>query len=316
MHNLYTSTFLQASSRNHNILPSPETQQKHLAALKDAKIEDVKIYKKENKRDHSLLILSNAPVIVGKRLGQGGFGVVKKAVMAPEGKLLALKRVLFDSSTKREGELIRQDFWAEIEALQIMGQYRGHGVRMSRVGEKGYILTELHHGRDLSSYTDVNSFTFEQSLKIILGMLAQLRLLHDHTPAYLHNDLKPENIKIDLTDAHAPIVKLMDFGATRQVGEMVSTCTYGYTDPCMGYATAPRTFAIEMYSVGKVAEHILQCTDHANYTASYKQLSSMMESCCDPNHLKRPGISELEGTIQRLISGMTSNQRSRTCVLI
>ncbi|MFI4956826.1 MAG: protein kinase family protein [Gammaproteobacteria bacterium] len=310
MFNLYNPAYpayLEALEK-YNLKPSTETQQKHQKSLEEHP-DDLKPYKKEGKDDVSLMNFNGQPAVVGKKLGKGGFGVVKEAVVAPSGQRMVIKRVLFEplvsiTTTPREiaaaRALIREDFFAEVDVLIRLNRCRGYGTRISRHGEKGYILTDLHAGKDLESFWDFHSFTLDQAFLILLGILSELRLLHDHKPSYLHNDLKPENVKIDLANPEEPAVKLMDFGASREEGQGSTTFSQGYTAPEIINRSTPRTFAAEIYSFGKVAWVVLQHTHTLQNQDQANRLRTIIDSCRSENPGTRPAMATLIKEINAL----------------
>lgn len=92
-----------------------------------------------------------------------------------------------------------------------------------------------------------------QVLMIALGVLDVLLYLHAQSPAIVHRDIKPDNIKV-----HRGRVYLLDFGLAKDMlrGTQVRGYTKSYSSPEqeMGESTDARS---DIYSLGAMLHHIL-----------------------------------------------------------
>ncbi|KAH0589447.1 hypothetical protein H2248_005201 [Termitomyces sp. 'cryptogamus'] len=147
-------------------------------------------------------------------LGQGSYGLVKKAVCRSSGEYVAVK-ILKDTKTIRDQNSPLRS--REIEVLQMLKHRNICELKEAFFQDDSdeiSLILELVEGGDLLAYllqyaplTEVESkhFTYQ-----ICDALAYI-----HSRNIAHRDLKPENIL--LTKDKPPIVKVADFGLAKFV---------------------------------------------------------------------------------------------------
>lgn len=176
--------------------------------------------------------------VIGRALGQGGFGITYLACDLEKKQRLAIKEYFpVQFSTRAQDRLTvspisaknRPDleyglrkFAEEAAALSRFKEHPGivHIVDFLNANGTAYIVMEYVEGRDLKQYLDDHGgkIPFEAALKILLPTMSALEDVH--RARILHRDISPDNIYIEATGG----VKILDFGATRYaIGEQSRT---------------------------------------------------------------------------------------------
>jgi serine/threonine protein kinase len=168
--------------------------------------------------------------LLGRVLGQGGFGVTYLAWDIEQDEKRAVKEYLPNSiaTRARDGRTVRpsgnqnrepfsyglKKFMQEAEALKcfaghanivgVLDFFEGNGT--------AYIVMNYVEGTTLKQYLDdkKGKVPFETALKILIPVMDALREVH--AAGILHRDISPDNIYLCYTGP----VKLLDFGATKQ----------------------------------------------------------------------------------------------------
>jgi serine/threonine protein kinase len=141
----------------------------------------------------------------------------------------------------------------------------------------------------------------------MLGILSKLRVLHEHNPPYLHNDLNDGNVKIDFKNNEVLAVELIDFGASRQRGQPSTTFSMDYVMPEMNgvrNSKMPRTFAMDIYDFGHVAHSAFVRIKDVKSHPNAEGLRSIIIKCLSTDPMLRPTIAELEEQINQLMPKM------------
>ncbi len=148
-------------------------------------------------------------------IGQGGFGVVHRAIDEVHGREVAVKTLtgVFDDSAKRRFDRERR----------AMGKLSGHPnigvVHTSGFTAEGapYIVMEYLPGGSLQDRLDQGTFAVEEVVDIGVALTGALDRAHEL--GVLHLDLKPANVLY--SDFGRP--KLVDFGISSIVGDDPAT---------------------------------------------------------------------------------------------
>ncbi len=143
--------------------------------------------------------------LVGRKLGQGGMGVVYAAVDERLERPVALKTM----KPLASDESARKRFWREARAAASVNH--PHVCQIHEIGEDGgelFIAMELLDGEPLSARMQRSPLRVSEALPIALEVLDALAALHGR--GIVHRDLKPSNVF--LTPGG---VKLLDFGLAR-----------------------------------------------------------------------------------------------------
>ncbi|XP_077210564.1 putative L-type lectin-domain containing receptor kinase S.5 [Tasmannia lanceolata] len=174
------------------------------------------------------------------KLGQGGFGVVYKGVLAKENMEVAVKKF---SRGNIKG---KDDFLSE---LIIINRLRHKNlVRLVGWCHKDEMLLLVYNylpngSLDKHLFGGVEPLNWAHRYKIISGIASALHYLHDeYDQKVVHRDLKASNVMLDSEyNAH-----LGDFGLARALENSATSCS-----PQEGVAGTRGYIALECFRTGK-----------------------------------------------------------------
>ncbi|KAG6862263.1 hypothetical protein C0995_002194 [Termitomyces sp. Mi166 len=150
-------------------------------------------------------------------LGQGSYGIVKKAVCRSSGEYVAVK-ILKDTRTIRDqnSHPRNHNFRREIEVLQKLKHENICELKEAFWDDSDdiHLILELGEGGDLMAYLLQHSPLSEVGSKHLTYQICDA-LAYIHLQNVAHRDLKPENIL--LTKGNPPIIKVADFGLAKFV---------------------------------------------------------------------------------------------------
>ena len=166
--------------------------------------------------------------IVGRVLGQGGFGITYLAQDYQTKELVAIKEFFPDTMATRTGGNTVTPFTGErgenftygrdtfLEEAKTMAEFLDNPniVRVHSYFEEngtGYFVMEYLDGVSFQQYIKDHGgrISWEEALKIMLPILDALSAIH--AKGIIHRDVTPDNIFITKDGT----VKLLDFGAAR-----------------------------------------------------------------------------------------------------
>jgi tetratricopeptide (TPR) repeat protein/serine/threonine protein kinase len=167
------------------------------------------------------------PYKLMEQIGEGGMGLVFVAEQQqPVRRKVALKLIKPGMDTR---EVIAR-FEVERQALALMDH--PNIAKVLDAGEtppayaggspRPYFVMELVHGIPITQFCDDNRLPARQRLELFLAVCQAVQ--HAHTKGIIHRDLKPSNILVTLHDG-APVVKVIDFGVAKAVGQQLTDKT-------------------------------------------------------------------------------------------
>jgi serine/threonine-protein kinase len=169
---------------------------------------------------------------VERIIGQGGMGVVVEARHIALDDRVALKFLLPEHSQNPEAAT---RFLREARAaVKIKSE---HVARVSDVGtlDSGapYMVMEFLEGSDLSQALErLGVLQVEDAIDYIIQGCEAIAEAHQH--GIVHRDLKPANLFLSKRPDGSPIVKVLDFGISKDTGNAVDNLTK--TTAAMGSA--------------------------------------------------------------------------------
>ena len=199
----------------------------------------------------------NNQYLVGRVLGQGGFGITYIGWDQFLGIPVAIKEfypsgVVIRDSTRSSSVFLTSDkvsdrfvanrdrFVREATSLARLGRFSGTGSIVSihnlvQANATAYIIMEYVDGIDMRAYMHRmgGTLTLEETLRLLLPLMESLEVVHNNH--IVHRDISPDNIMV-LPDGST---KLIDFGAAHEVqydgeGSQKSTeaiLKYGFAPP-------------------------------------------------------------------------------------
>src|SRR3989440_1555150 len=198
--------------------------------------------------------------VVERQIGEGGMGAVYVATDRRFGSTVALKETFFDDTN------LRKAFEREARLLNHLRH-----AALPRVsdhfteGEGQFLVMEYIPGEDLSEMLKRRGSPFPaaQVLAWADQLLDALDYLHTQTPAVIHRDIKPQNLKLLPRNQ----IVLLDFGLAKgtplQTRVTATGSVFGYSfnyapiEQMQGTGTDPRS---DLYSLGATLYHLLTGT--------------------------------------------------------
>ena len=146
-------------------------------------------------------------------LGHGGMGAVLAARHVELGHRVAIK-ILHHGGQGSEARLLR-------EAQTCAQLTNDHIARVFDVGRlpggDPYIVMEYLAGEDLSKVASRGPLRIGDAVGFV--MQACTALIDAHAAGIVHRDLKPANLFLTTRTGGTPLVKVLDFGISKMVGE-------------------------------------------------------------------------------------------------
>ncbi len=170
----------------------------------------------------------NRSYLIGRALGQGGFGITYLALDLNARRTVAVKEYYPRGRVTRERGLYVMPADANASALLkkgvnlffkealILGNFSAHQnivnvLHFFKENNTAYIVMEYINGKSLKDYLQARggAISFIEAQQILCPIMSALDELHH--AGLLHRDIAPDNIYLTV-DGHA---KLLDFGAAR-----------------------------------------------------------------------------------------------------
>lgn len=247
---------------------------------------------------------------LGEKLGEGGYGVVFRAIRSTTISDFEFAIKLLDPSPfmSDRSKAIKR-FQREVKAIQLLEhraivQYVEAGLTTEG---KPYILMPLIRGLDIR--TRCAEADFDVIVKLFSEVLGGLT--HAHENGVLHRDLKPSNILVRESDTQ-PVI--LDFGSAYLLDEMSSISLTTAVVGTLGYIPSEvladpkkRSTLQDIYACGVMLYEVVlgQKPDPANYRtiAQYRPELSWVD----------PVIKDaIAGESHRLSSAKEFAERLRT----
>jgi serine/threonine protein kinase len=200
---------------------------------------------------------------VEKKLGEGGFGAVYRAVHPLIGKTAAIK--VLNRQYSSNPQMVSR-FIAEARAVNQIRHRNIIDIFSFGALPDGrqYYVMELLEGMPFDAYVDQHvRIAPETAMPILRAVARALDAAHQH--GIVHRDLKPENIYLVFDEDGVPQPKLLDFGIAKlltegsgghktRTGTPMGTPFYMSPEQCRGQKIDSRT---DVYSFGCVCFQVL-----------------------------------------------------------
>jgi len=167
-------------------------------------------------------------------VGRGGMGVVVAATHLQLGQTVAIKLLTLPPDEDRRDEAISR-FLNEAQAAARL--QTEHVVRIYDVGQLDsglpFMVMELLAGSDLGSVLDARG-PLPEAEAVDYVLQACAGIAEAHQMGIVHRDLKPANLFVTQRSDGLPLLKVLDFGISKQLsdpssGEAVPTFTNART---------------------------------------------------------------------------------------
>lgn len=194
-----------------------------------------------------------------EKLGQGGMGVVYRAIHKATGREFAIKFLHKEHS--RDPINIKR-FQQEAKSASLLTHCNLISCYASGVSSGApYLVMDLLSGPTLDEVLSKEGFI---DLDRFFNVFVQIceALEHAHQKGVLHRDIKPSNIMLEQSENAPEIVKIVDFGIARvlqptartftkltQTTDVLGSPVYMSPEQCLGYTIDERS---DIYSLGVV----------------------------------------------------------------
>lgn len=214
--------------------------------------------------------------IVGRSIGNGGFGVTYIGLDAQLKRKIAIKEFFPRKTSARMKDGLRvvatsmecqqafnrglEQFLNEAKHLARLSHIQGivYIYNFFQENGTGYIIMEYLEGKDLRNLLHQHNekLPFDEAKELILSVLYILKNVHMN--GILHRDIAPDNVFI----TEDKIVKLIDFGAARHAVRQPSEETdvllkVGYAPVEQYYVDGKQGAWTDMYEVGALFYRML-----------------------------------------------------------
>lgn len=193
-------------------------------------------------------------------IGEGGMGMVYKAIDQRSGDTVALKVLHRDISG--DERTVRRFF---SEARVLASLTHPNIIRLYDFGRTSdgllYIAMELLSGKPVDDLIRLNELALEDALQIIDQTASALA--EAHLQGVIHRDLKPANIFMDKAEDDTPRVTVLDFGIAKiagsgqnltATGKVMGTPSYMAPEQIRGQTPDPRT---DIYALGAMGYELI-----------------------------------------------------------
>ncbi|AKF84460.1 serine/threonine protein kinase [Myxococcus fulvus 124B02] len=199
--------------------------------------------------------------VIEERIGEGGMGVVYRAVHPLIGKQVAIKVLRAENVTQQQVERLLIEA-RSVNAIRHPGIIDIFGFGTLPDG-RPYIIMELLRGQSLAALLQQNTRLDPNTTVWILDqMLSALGAAHE--AGVVHRDLKPGNVFLAQGLDGTRTVKLVDFGIAKLMrsadgpttvdGTILGTPEYMAPEQVRGTTVS---FATDLYATGVMAFHML-----------------------------------------------------------
>jgi serine/threonine protein kinase len=168
-------------------------------------------------------------------IAEGAMGMVFKAEHTVMGRTVAVK-VLSKARLSHPNAVAR--FHREVQAMAALDHPNiAHAYDAGHVGDTYYLVMEYIDGSDLNAWLEkYGRLPIPWACEFIRQ--AALGLDHAHQQGMVHRDVKPANLMVAWNDdEHRPVVKVLDLGLARAVGDERDAMDLDPNDPSFSHDT-------------------------------------------------------------------------------
>jgi serine/threonine protein kinase/tetratricopeptide (TPR) repeat protein len=149
---------------------------------------------------------------IEQKLGEGGMGIVYRALQQDPKRAVALKVL----RTGMDSRVVLARFEAERQALAVMDH--PHIAKVFEAGTTGeglpYFVMEYVDGEPITAYCDRKALSPTARLELFMAVCDAVQ--HAHRKGIIHRDLKPTNVMVTERDGR-PAPKVIDFGIAKAI---------------------------------------------------------------------------------------------------
>ena len=271
-------------------------------------------------------------------IGQGGMGMVFRALDTQLNRDVAIKVLLFENA---RGKTSQERFLREAKALAVLDHPNIVRIFSSGLNDEGnpYNVMEFLEGESLSQVLSRGPLNAASFFELFSQVLSGIE--HAHQQQIVHRDLKPSNIMHCKTLDGSAVYKIIDFGIARidlgqekegktltGTGKILGSPIYISPEQCRGERGDNQS---DIYSLGCIMYECISGkppfqgetsieTMYKHMTETpvslevqtkslrSKQLAHLIAGCLEKKPEDRPRLSEIASEFQQILSATDINR--------
>jgi serine/threonine-protein kinase len=250
---------------------------------------------------------------VERVLGVGGMGVVVAARHLQLQQRVALKFLL--SEVAKDEETVQRFLREAQAASRIPGEHVARVLEVGTLSEIAapYMVMELLEGRDLAALLVERGAPLPPAEAVDYVLQGMEAIAEAHALGIVHRDVKPSNLFLTHRPDGSPLVKVLDFGLSKEVAlrkgqrALTKTSTSGmgsplYMAPEQVRSAKSVTYAADVWSLGVTLYELLANDTPFHGDGVGALLASVVADAPRPLRAAAPSIPEgLEEAIMRCL---------------
>jgi serine/threonine protein kinase len=253
-------------------------------------------------------------------VGRGATCSVYEATDSKDDRTVAVK--LMHAHLVSEKSLVSR-FMQEAKNAQLLQHPNIVKVEETNVSENGvpYLIVEFVDGSSLHDVIKGAGWIPTKRAFVIFDQVCAA-LSYAHEKAIVHGDLKPSNIMLVTTDSDEPLVKILDFGISKQVSletdspdlhltqaaEALGSLLYMSPEQCLGQEIDNRS---DCYSLGCVMYETLTGKPPFRAASAFETMNKQINEMPEPLNHVQPNLdcpSGLQDVVFKALSKKTSDR--------
>ena len=262
---------------------------------------------------------------IEEKIGAGGMGAVYRVTQIRLGRSVAIKILLPKLQSKQE---MVQRFFREARLLSQLNHPNIVSIIDFGNTEKGliFMVMEYLEGQSLASFVTEGRGLPQD---VILGIMAQVcqGLAAAHQIPLVHRDLKPDNIFLSQPTGQGTVVKILDFGISKILGDTDEQLTQtgilmgtpGYMAPEQITHQSKPGVTTDIYALGAILYYMMggqrPFSEHSWRSALMVQVSADPEPVPEEN-LAEPEVAALFPVVRKAMSRDPADRYQSACDLL
>jgi serine/threonine-protein kinase len=243
-------------------------------------------------------------------LGEGGMGVVYRAIHPTLGRPVALKKLSPSAEPEHALRFVREV--RATAALVHPNIVRILDCGVTGEGEPFYTMELLEGGTLAGLVGAVGPLPFARAAYLVHG--AARALGEAHARGLVHRDVKPENLFVATEGGEHDVMKVLDFGIAKSLvgdggmtadGALIGTPRYMAPEQAVGETIDPRT---DVYALGGALYFALTGSPPVDEPTVFAVLAAHAAGTIVPLRARRPDVPD---ALAAVVSACLSTDRAK-----